>query len=83
MVNVSPAWSHPAVELDLIHSPQSLRASPSPNWPEGVSLSTPAVIERVKRLEEGGVIVGYHAHIKPSAVSRSVEAFYQRQRCRR
>jgi hypothetical protein len=40
-----------------------------------VSLSTPAVIERVKRLEEGGVIVGYYAHIKPSAVGRSVEAF--------
>jgi hypothetical protein len=26
-------------------------------------------------IEEGGVIVGYHAHIKPSAVGRSVEAF--------
>ena len=40
-----------------------------------VSLSTPAVIERVKRLEEAGVIVGYHAHVEPSAVGRSVQAF--------
>jgi DNA-binding Lrp family transcriptional regulator len=40
-----------------------------------VSLSTPAVIERVKRLEERGVIVGYHAQVIPSAVGRSVEAF--------
>jgi hypothetical protein len=35
MVNVSPAWSHPAVQLGLMHSPQNLRASASPNWPEG------------------------------------------------
>jgi len=40
-----------------------------------VSLSTPAVIERVKRLEESGVIAGYHAHVNPTAVGRSVEAF--------
>lgn len=40
-----------------------------------VFLSTPAVIERVKRLEESGVIAGYHAHVIPSAVGRSVEAF--------
>jgi Lrp/AsnC family leucine-responsive transcriptional regulator len=40
-----------------------------------VLLSTPAVIERVKRLEESGVIVGYHAHVNPAAVGRSVEAF--------
>ena len=40
-----------------------------------ISLSTPAVIERIKRLEEAGVIVGYHAHVEPSAVGRSVQAF--------
>lgn len=40
-----------------------------------VALSTPAVIERVKRLEESGVIVGYHAQVNPSAVGRSLEAF--------
>jgi Lrp/AsnC family leucine-responsive transcriptional regulator len=40
-----------------------------------VSLSTPAVIERVKRLEENGVILGYHAQVSPAAVGRSVQAF--------
>ncbi len=40
-----------------------------------VSLSTPAVIERVRRLEESGVILGYHAQVSPSAVGRSLEAF--------
>jgi Lrp/AsnC family leucine-responsive transcriptional regulator len=40
-----------------------------------IGLSTPAVIERVKRLEESQVILGYHAHVAPTTVGRSVEAF--------
>src|SRR5206468_3109109 len=31
-----------------------------------VGLSTPAVIERVRRLEEAGVIAGYHAAVDPA-----------------
>ena len=30
-----------------------------------VGLTTPAVVERVKRMEEAGIIVGYHADIDP------------------
>src|SRR4051794_23313586 len=33
-----------------------------------VSLSPPAVAERVQRLERGGVIVGYHAEVDPKAI---------------
>ena len=40
-----------------------------------VGLSAPAVAERVKKLEEAGVITGYHAHIDPAAMGRSVSAF--------
>jgi Lrp/AsnC family leucine-responsive transcriptional regulator len=39
-----------------------------------VSLSSPAVAERVRRLEEHGVITGYHAHIDPAKVGRTVAA---------
>ena len=39
-----------------------------------VSLSAPAVAERVRRLEEHGVITGYHAHIDPAKVGRTVAA---------
>ncbi|QDC11521.1 Lrp/AsnC family transcriptional regulator [Oceanicola sp. D3] len=31
-----------------------------------VGLSPPAVAERVRRMEEAGVITGYHAHVAPS-----------------
>jgi Lrp/AsnC family leucine-responsive transcriptional regulator len=42
-----------------------------------VGLSAPAVAERVKKLEEAGVIQGYHARIDPSATGQSVSAFIQ------
>ena len=42
---------------------------------EKVGLSAPAVAERVKKLEEAGVITGYHARIDPAAMGRSVSAF--------
>lgn len=40
-----------------------------------VGLSAPAVAERMRKLEESGVIQGYHARIAPEAVGRSVSAF--------
>lgn len=39
-----------------------------------VHLSPPAVAERVRRLEEAGVITGYHAHIDLAAAGRTVVA---------
>jgi len=40
-----------------------------------VGLSTPATAERVHRLEDAGVIVGYRAQVNPSAVGFPVQAF--------
>lgn len=40
-----------------------------------VGLSSPAVAERVRKLEEAGVIKGYHARIAPEAVGLPVTAF--------
>ena len=39
-----------------------------------VGLSTPAVIERIAKLEDGGVILGYHAQVNPAAVGLPVHA---------
>lgn len=39
-----------------------------------VHLSPPAVAERVRRLEESGVITGYHAHVDLSRAGRTVIA---------
>lgn len=40
-----------------------------------VSLTPPAVANRVHRLEETGVILGYSAQVDPAAVGYSVEGF--------
>jgi Lrp/AsnC family transcriptional regulator, leucine-responsive regulatory protein len=39
-----------------------------------VHLSAPAVAERVRRLEESGVITGYHAHVDLARAGRGVVA---------
>ncbi|MGK5440749.1 Lrp/AsnC family transcriptional regulator [Micromonospora sp. URMC 105] len=39
-----------------------------------VHLSPPAVAERVRRLEESGVITGYHAHVDLTRAGRGVVA---------
>ena len=40
-----------------------------------VSLSTPAVIERVRKLEDSGAIRGYHAQVDPVVVGLPLRAF--------
>ncbi len=40
-----------------------------------VGLSSPAVTERVRRLEETGVIRGYHLEINPSALGLPIAAY--------
>ena len=42
---------------------------------ERVGLSSPAMIERVRRLEERGVLAGYRAVIDPEAIGRVLSAF--------
>ncbi|ALG15270.1 Lrp/AsnC family transcriptional regulator [Kibdelosporangium phytohabitans] len=45
-----------------------------------VNLSAPAVAERVRRLEEAGVITGYHARVDPRAAGYPISAFVE-MRC--
>lgn len=46
-----------------------------------VGLSAPAVAERVRRLEDAGIITGYRAQVDPSKLGYSLEAFI-RMTCR-
>ena len=40
-----------------------------------VGLTTPAVIERVRKLEDAGIITGYRAEIDPAKVGMPITAF--------
>ena len=42
---------------------------------EQVGLSAPSVIERVKKLEDGGIIAGYHAAVDAKLLGKDVTAF--------
>lgn len=42
-----------------------------------VGLSSPTVVERVRRMEDAGVITGYHARIDPARVGLPVMALVQ------
>ena len=55
----------------------ALRRDARASWAElgrAVGLSGPSVTERVSRLEQAGVITGYHATVDPAALGRSVAA---------
>lgn len=44
---------------------------------ERVGLSTSPCAERVRRLERTGVILGYHAHVRPESVGRGLLVFVE------
>lgn len=44
---------------------------------EQIGLSTSPCSERVKRLERAGVISGYHAHVDPARLGRSLLVFIE------
>lgn len=44
-----------------------------------IGMSPPAVAERVRRLEEGGIVAGYRAIVPPEAVGLPVVAFIRLQ----
>jgi Lrp/AsnC family leucine-responsive transcriptional regulator len=46
---------------------------------DAVGLSAPAAYQRVRKLESGGAITGYHARLAPQEVGRGVIAFLRIQ----
>lgn len=67
------------MELDdkawrLMAALQADARAPLKTLAEATGLSVPATLERLRRLEEAGVVRGYHADISPQAVGYGVRA---------
>ena len=64
-----------AIDLQIIAILQEHGRIPLVKLGDQVGLSAPSVIERVKKLEDGGVITGYHASVDARLMGKDVTAF--------
>jgi Lrp/AsnC family transcriptional regulator, leucine-responsive regulatory protein len=64
-----------AIDLRIIDALQEHGRIPHAKLAEQVGLSAPSVIERVKKLEDCGIITGYHASVDARKLGRDVTAF--------
>jgi Lrp/AsnC family leucine-responsive transcriptional regulator len=64
-----------AIDLKILYILQNNGRSRLADIAEEVELSAPAVMERVKKLEAGGVIKGYQALLDSKKVGKDVTAF--------
>ena len=65
------------IGLNILAALQENARLPLAHIGDKVGLSSPAVAERVKKMEAAGIIKGYHAQIDPEAMGRSVAAFVE------
>ena len=71
----SEAIEPDAIDLQIISVLQEHGRIPLTKLADQVGLSAPSVIERVKKLEDGGIITGYHASVDARKLGKDVTAF--------
>ncbi len=64
-----------AIDLQIIYTLQEHGRIPLVKLGEQVGLSAPSVNERVKKLEDSGIITGYHASVDARRLGKDVTAF--------
>jgi Lrp/AsnC family leucine-responsive transcriptional regulator len=64
-----------SIDLQILSVLQEQGRIPLVKLGEQVGLSSPSVIERVKKLEDGGIITGYHASVDARRLGKDVTAF--------
>ena len=74
-IRPQPGPHFDAVDSAILAELQADARLPFAELGRRVSLSTPAVIERVRKLEDAGAIRGYHAQVDPAAVGLPLRAF--------
>lgn len=79
VVTKTPAHTAPPLldrtDLLLLDELQGNARTPFAELARRVHLSTPAVIDRIRRLEDAGVLLGYRAQINAAALGLCVRAF--------
>jgi Lrp/AsnC family leucine-responsive transcriptional regulator len=75
MKSSSEAVEPDAIDCQIISVLQEHGRIPLAKLADQVGLSAPSVIERVKKLEDGGFITGYHASVDARKLGKDVTAF--------
>ncbi len=63
------------IDITLVEILQKKGRTRRNDLAEAVGLSIPSVSERLRKLEESGVILGYYAHLDPKKVGKDITAF--------
>lgn len=71
----SQALELDAIDLQILDILQDQGRIPLVKLGEQVGLSSPSVIDRVKKLEDSGIITGYHASVDARRLGKDVTAF--------
>jgi Lrp/AsnC family transcriptional regulator, leucine-responsive regulatory protein len=71
----SEALELDAIDLLILELLQDQGRIPLVKLGEQVGLSSPSVIDRVKKLEDSGIITGYHASVDARRLGKDVTAF--------
>src|SRR5271166_6702234 len=71
----SEALELDAIDLQILELLQDQGRVPLVKLGEQVGLSSPSVIDRVKKLEDSGIITGYHASVDARKLGKDVTAF--------
>lgn len=66
-----------AIDLQILKALQVNARTQLGTLAESVEMSAPAVAERVRKLEERGIIRGFTAQLEPSALALDITAFIQ------
>ncbi len=64
-----------AIDRQILSALQEQGRVPLVKLGEQVGLSSPSVIERIKKLEDSGIITGYHASVDARRLGKDVAAF--------
>ena len=64
-----------AIDLQILETLQDQGRIPLVKLGEQVGLSSPSVIDRVKKLEDSGIITGYQATVDARKLGKDVTAF--------
>src|SRR5271154_3629543 len=74
-MKLGPELELDAIDLQILDAIQDQGRIPLVKLGDQVGLSAPSVIERVKKLEDGGAITGYHASVDARLMGKDVTAF--------